>query len=149
MSGDRTAAVELQHEMVRRVAAAQATLQQFRDKPFKFGDRDCVRMVAAHLRRLGHRVKLPAKGSYASARSALKVLRDRGHDTLADALDAMGLERIPPANALVGDIVQGDSGDALGALGVVLGNGRIVGFHEHAAGATVLQIEKMAAAWRV
>ncbi len=98
---------------------------------------------------MGHQVRLPAAGSYASARSALKALRERGYETLGDALDAMGLERIAPAAALVGDIVQGASGDVLGALGVLLGNGRLLGFHEHAAGAAVLQQVAMAAAWRV
>ncbi len=136
-------------EMLQRRDAAQATLDQFKDRPFKFGQRDCARMTAAHLRRLGYQVKLPAAGSYASARSALKMLRSRGFATIADALDAMGLERITPAAALVGDIVQGDAGDPIGALGIVLGNGRLVGYHEHAAGAVVLQQRELAAAWRV
>lgn len=136
-------------EMIRRVAAAQATLDEFRDKPFKMGERDCVRMVAAHLRRMGHKVRLPAKGSYASARSALKALRARGFDKLADALDAMGLERIAPAAALPGDIVLGEATDVLGALGIALSNGRLVGYHEHAPGAAVLQRLSLSAAWRV
>ena len=133
---------------ITRVAAAQATLDEFKGKRFRFGESDCVRLVASHLRRLGYKVRLPAKGSYASARSALKALRARGFDTLADALDALGLERIAPAAAIVGDIVQGASGDALGALGIVLGNERLVGYHEHAPGAVVLQQVNMAAAWR-
>ncbi|WP_242095415.1 hypothetical protein [Sphingomonas sp. CROZ-RG-20F-R02-07] len=140
---------EANHEMIRRVAAAQATLEEFRDKPFKMGERDCVRMVAAHLRRLGYKVRLPAKGSYASVKTALKALRVRGFGTLADALDAMGLERVAPAATLPGDIVQGESADALGALGIVLSNGRLVGYHEHAPGAAVLQRLSLSAAWRV
>lgn len=137
-----------QPHMVRRVDAAQATLEQFRDKPFRLGQHDCVRLVAAHLRRLGYQVRLPSKGSYATPRSALKALRDRGFETVADAIDSMGLERIPVATALVGDIVCGAAEDPLGALGVMLGNGRIVGYHEDLPGASVLQVRHMAAAWR-
>ncbi|WP_267395586.1 MULTISPECIES: hypothetical protein [unclassified Sphingomonas] len=138
-----------EHHMLRRVAAAQATLDEFRGEPFRWGHSDCSRLVAAHLRRLGYKVRLPAKGSYGTARAAMKQLRGRGFATLADALDGMGLERIPPAAALVGDIVQGASGDAFGALGVLLDNGRLVGYHEHADGAAVLQQVDLAAAWRV
>ena len=136
-------------EMERRVEAAQATLDAFKGKPFRWGRCDCARIAASHLRRMGHQVRLPASGSYGSALTAVKALRERGYQTLGDALDGMGLERIAPAAALVGDIVQGASGDALGALGVLLGNGRLLGFHEHAAGAAVLQQLAMSAAWRV
>nr|GFD54648.1 hypothetical protein [Tanacetum cinerariifolium] len=97
------------------VAAAQATLDEFKGAPFRWGHSDCTRLVAAHLRRLDYKVRLPAKGSYGTARAAMKQLRDRGFNTLAEALDSMGLERIAPAAALVGDVVQGASGDAFGA----------------------------------
>ena len=46
------------HEMVRRRDAAQATLDRFRDRPLRFGAQDCVRLVAFHLRQLGHRPAL-------------------------------------------------------------------------------------------
>lgn len=135
--------------MVRRVAAAQATLDEFVGKPFRWGHSDCARLVAAHLRRMGYKVRVPAAGSYASPRSAMKALRARGHDTMAAAIDAVGLERIAPAEAVTGDIVQGASGDAFGALGIKLDNGRLLGFHEHAEGAAVLQEVGLQVAWRV
>ncbi len=135
--------------MLRRVQAAQATLDEFKDLPFKFGERDCVRMTAAHLRRMGYKVKLPPKGSYGSAKSALRQLKARGFGTLAEALDAMGLARIAPAEALAGDVVIGAGDDPLGALGVLLGNGRLIGYHEVAAGACIMQVRKMDIAWRV
>lgn len=138
-----------QPEMLRRVAASQATLDEFKDKPFKLGERDCVRMVAAHLRRLGYKVKLPSRGSYRTPLSARKALQDRGFATVAAAMDAMGLERIPVALALVGDVVSGAADDPLGALGVLLGNGRLVGYHEVAVGACVMQARHMDIAWRV
>jgi len=132
----------------RKVAAAQATLDRFKDRPFRFSRNDCVRMVAYHLRRLGHQVRLPAAGSYASARSARAALDARGFATLSEGIDALGFERIPPAAAVAGDIVE-LPGDGLGSLNVALGNGRVVGFHQDAVGATVVQPIEWIAAWRV
>lgn len=135
-------------ELERRVAAAQATLDQFAGRPFRWGRADCARLVAAHLRRLGYRVQLPAAGSYASPRSAIKALAARGFASLGEALDALGLERIAPAAALPGDVVELPSIDRLGSLAIVLTNGRVVGFHQHAVGAAVLQPREWVAAWR-
>ncbi|CAM3282703.1 MULTISPECIES: DUF6950 family protein [Sphingomonas] len=131
-----------------RANAAQATLDQWKARPMRLGTSDCVRMTASHLRRLGHKVKLPASGSYRSVRSALKALDERGYSSLADALDAMGLERIAPASAIVGDVLMLPAEDKLGALVVALGNGRVVGYHEEAIGAAVLQPVKYVTAWR-
>jgi len=133
--------------MVRRVNAAQRTLDTFRGKPFQLGKRDCVRLTAAHLRLLGYRVKLPPAGSYRTANGALRKLHERGHATLADAMDAL-LPRIPPAGVLAGDVVQLEAEHPLGALAVVLGNGRVVGYHQDAKGAEVLQPNAIEAAWR-
>jgi hypothetical protein len=136
--------------MERRVAVAQATLDHFRNKPLRYGTRDCVRMAAFHLRKMGHQVRLPPSGSYASARSALKAMRARGFDNLGEAVDSYGFERIPPAAAISGDLmlVPGDGGFG-GALHVVLGNGKTVSFHEDAVGATILEPFEFVAAWRV
>jgi hypothetical protein len=132
-----------------RRLAAQATLDEFKDKPFRLGDRDCVRMAAAHLRRLGYQVKLPPKGAYRTVRTARKALADRGFADLCAAVDAHGLERIPPAAAVVGDIIAIPGTDSFGpALQIALGNGRTVGFHEDVAGAVVLQPIQYVAAWR-
>ncbi|BCI70015.1 hypothetical protein SPKIRA_08450 [Sphingomonas paucimobilis] len=133
---------------IRRTNAAQATLDQWKARPMRLGTSDCVRMTASHLRRLGHKVKLPASGSYRSVRSALKALDERGYSSLADALDAMGLERIAPASAIVGDVLMLPAEDKLGALVVALGNGRVVGYHEEAIGAAVLQPLEYVTAWR-
>ncbi|MCH7863261.1 MAG: hypothetical protein IH998_16750 [Proteobacteria bacterium] len=133
---------------IRRTNAAQATLDHWKTRPMQLGTSDCVRMTASHLRRLGHKVKLPASGSYRSVRSALKALNERGYSSLADALDAMGLERIAPASAIVGDILMLPAEDKLGALVVALGNGRVVGYHEEAIGAAVLQPIEYVTAWR-
>ncbi|WP_267433777.1 hypothetical protein [Sphingomonas sp. GM_Shp_1] len=133
---------------IRRTRAAQATLDQWSARPMRLGTSDCVRMTAAHLRRLGHKVKLPASGAYRTTRSALKALEERGYTSLADALDAMELERIAPAEAIVGDVLMLPAEDKLGALVVALGNGRVVGYHSDAVGAAVLQPVEYIAAWR-
>jgi hypothetical protein len=132
-----------------RTRAAQATLDEFKGKAFRLGDRDCVRMVAAHLRRLGYRIKLPAKGSYRTVKSARKALAARGFADLVAAVDGHGLERIAPAAAVVGDIIACPGTDDFGpALHVALGNGRTVGFHEDLIGAGVLQPVEYVTAWR-
>lgn len=138
-----------QPEMVLRRDAAQATLDKYRDRPFAWGSTDCVRMAAYHLRQLGHRLILTKGGRYRSAITARRALERAGFASIAEGFDALGLPRIPPAAAMVGDIVMGDADDALGAVGIVLGNGRMLGFHEDASGASVLQQVEMRAAWRV
>jgi hypothetical protein len=135
--------------MVDRVALTQATVGRFNGKPFRFGSCDCVRLVAWHLRQFGYRPQLSKGGAYKTANGARAALRKAGFSSVSDALDALGLERIAPAAAWVGDIVQGEGDDAFGALGVMLGGDAMLGFHEHAAGAGVLRRVHVGTAWRV
>lgn len=136
-------------EMIRRADAAQATLDRFKDRPFALGSFDCVRMVAFHLRQLGHTPPLSKGGSYTTLLGAKRALRRAGHASLAAALDALGFPPIAPAEALVGDVVQLPAEDELGALTIYVGNGRTLGYHQDVAGATVLQPLRFAGAWRV
>lgn len=144
--------MEASHEMVRRVEFAQATLDEWRDKPFRLGRRDCARMVAWHLRKMGHSVRLPPSGSYATAKSAKAALAERGHGSLLDALDSFGFVRIPPAAARPGDVLAIPSlpgEEDIGCLMVALSNGRAVGYVDGVEGATTLQPLEYVAAWRV
>ena len=134
-------------EMVRRVEVTQRTLDHFKGRPFAFGRSDCVRLAAFHLRLMGYRPALARGGSYDSALGARAALRRAGFADLAAAVDAL-LPRVPPASAIVGDIVQGEGDTPFDALGVALGNGRIIGFHEDAGGAVVMQMRAMTLAWR-
>lgn len=141
---------EPRHHLIRKRDAAQATLDAWRDKPFRWGSRDCARMVASHLRRCGYRVKLPHSGAYASLNSARKAVAAAGYRDLPDALDALELERIPPAAAMAGDIIQWPSEhEGLAALGVHLGDELMVAYHPHTPGATILRFQDTIAAWRV
>lgn len=136
------------HPGVRRIEVTQATVDRFRDMPFKWGTRDCARMVAHHLRHLGYKVRLPPSGSYASRRSAIKAMRAAGYDSLATALDQLGLARIAPAAALPGDIIELPGDTDLGALTIAVGNKRLFGYHAAADGATIMQPLEYVAAWR-
>ena len=140
-----------EHALVRRAAATQATRDEWWERRWRMGEADCVRMAASHLRRMGHAVKLPPQGSYRSVRSAAIKLKAQGFASLAEAMDGQGFERIPPAAALVGDVVEFPSEiAALGTLTIALGNGRVLGWHEDAPqGACVLQPLDQIAAWRI
>lgn len=135
--------------LVRRVAAAQATLDRFQGKPFKLGRYDCGQMVAYHLRRMGRPIKASKAGPYHNVVGAKRALRRLGHESLPSVIDAH-FTRIAPAAALVGDLIQLTSeDDTIGGIFVVLGNGRVLGYHQDVPGAEVLQPSEYVAAWRV
>lgn len=133
--------------LVRRAAAAQQTLDRFRGKPFALGTHDCARMALFHLRKLGLRIKGPPAGSYKSAAGARRELNALGFKSLGELLDGH-FERIPPAAAVVGDIIEMPGAEGLSGLAVALGNGRVVAYHEDAVGAEVLQPLMISGAWR-
>lgn len=138
------------HPLVRRRDATQKTLDAWSARPQKLGEADCVRMAAAHLRLLGYQVRLPPAGSYRTVNSAMKALAAAGYDSISAALDALGLERIAPAATIVGDIILMPAEHELGALVIVMGNGRVAGWHDdHAEGVVVMQPLMFTAAWRV
>lgn len=117
-------------EMIRRCDAAHAAVVRFDGRPLVWGREDCARLAAFVMRRLGHKPSLAKAGSYSSATGALRALRRLGYETLADAVDAQGLLRIPPAMARPADII-GLTPEEAGpwcALTVALGNGRVLGF---------------------
>lgn len=136
--------------LVRKRDAAQKILNAWSKRPLRLGTSDCVRMIAAHLRLLGYRVKLPPSGSYRTVASATKALKTAGFASVGEALDDLGLKRIAPAATVAGDIIQIPAVDDLGAFAVVLGNGRVAGYHEEVGGGVlVVQPVEFVAAWRV
>lgn len=139
------------HKLVRCRDAAQDALDFWKQRKWRLGEHDCARMVARHLRKLGYRVKLPPVRSYRTVKSALAKLEELGHADLPSAIDSFGIERIAPAMARVGDILELPSeDDRLPALTICLGNGRVVGWHESIphGGADVLQPVEFVRAWR-
>lgn len=132
----------------RRASAAQATLDRFKDRPFAWGTNDCGRMTAFHLRKMRRPVPVAKAGTYRTAASARAALKRLGYSSLVDLLDAR-FERIPPASALVGDLLSLEADNPLGAITVAMGNGRVLGWHEDAPGAVVMQPTRYDLAWRV
>lgn len=138
------------HELILRRDAAQATLDCWCTRPFRLGSADCGQMAARHLRSAGIAIRLPPSGSYRTPKGAVRALRKLGFDGLTAWIDGTGLERIAPAAALAGDILQLPADHPLGALAVALGNGAAVGWYEGLdMGAVTLRPLLFQAAWRV
>ena len=138
--------------MVKRVAAAQATLDHFRDKPFAWGQCDCAVMGAYHLRQLGITTPLRSFGTYSTARGAKKALLAKGYRTIAEALDGMGLKRIPHSMMLVGDFAGLPAPNDDVALSILMHPGKFFGFHEQSETPLLMypdQRQQIVAAWRV
>lgn len=125
-------------EMLKRREVAQETLAHFAAKPFSWKDgATCVHLVRKQLVGMGHRP--PPVRIFRSALSAKKALQAKGWANLAEMMDSL-LPAIPPARAIVGDIVEMPSDDeTLGALAVVVGNGRIMGYLGEGDMLTVMQ----------
>lgn len=137
------------HEMELRARLTSATFRRYLEREFRWGHCDCVRIAAWHLRQFGYRPRLSKAGAYKSALGAKAALARSGYASLADALDDLGLSRIAPAEALIGDLLMGESGDPFGALGIYLGNGAMLGFHEDVPHATRLRRISLDLGWRV
>lgn len=135
--------------LVRRQKAVAATMERFRGKGFAWGSVDCAKMVAFHLKQLGHKVRLSKAGPYKTALSAKAALKRIGYERLPDAMDGHGFERIAPASALIGDVVSFPCDHEIGALGIVVGNGNMLAFHEAHEQPVVMTMNLVDAAWSV
>jgi hypothetical protein len=122
----------MRHPFIVRVEAAQSTIDQFLGKPFEWGRTDCAQLAAHCLKAQGYADPLQTVGEYWDYRSAKKAMKRASIASFAEHFEqALGLERIAPAEALPGDIVafEGFNPETFGvALGVAIGQGRIVGF---------------------
>jgi len=135
--------------MIRRLRAVEAVQQQFDGKRFRLGKVDCAALGAALLSQFGW--VLPELGGYTTELGAYRKLLRLGCADMAALIDVIGLPRIPPASALLGDLlcVPGEGKHAIGALYVALGNGAILGFHEDHPGLVRGRAVTIDAAWRV
>lgn len=123
-----------------------ATLERFAGKPLAFGTCDCGLIVISHLKAMGW--KITTGGTWKSA-AGLKRFLNRNGGSGAACIDGWGLPRIAPAMAMMGDIVEIQGEPPFGAFAVVVGNGRIMAFHEDAEGVAILQpTVPPIAAWR-
>jgi len=139
------------HELLRRQMAAGATMNKFRKKKFEWKKgHTCVHLARFHLKKMGHAV--PKMPPVASMLGAVRALEAKGWANTCDLLDAQpGLQRIPPARMLLGDLAVAPSEDGLGSILVNAGVGKLIGWHENAEGMVVIQIPlgDLLGAWRV
>lgn len=132
--------------LAERADITQATLDGLAGKPFAFGSCDCGLMVISHLKAMGWKVR--TGGTWKTA-VALKRFLNRHGGSGAACLDGWGVPRIAPAATIIGDIVEIAGEPPFGAFAIVIGNGRIMAFHEDAAGIAILQpTAPPLAAWR-
>lgn len=131
----------------KRHKATMATVAKFQSRKFKLGRIDCAQMVAYHARRLGWTISVAKAGSYKDIRSAKAVLKKLGWANLLEAMDGCGIPRKAPAAALIGDVVAIQGDHPLGTLGINIGNGRIICFHEDHPGTVVFEPAMPLAAW--
>lgn len=137
------------NDLLARQRAAQAVLKRFQNKRMVMGKRDCVQMGSFLLRERGRASPLAKAGSYTSAYTGARVMKKLGYASLMDALDAIGLERIAPASALLADIVMLPAEGAFGgAISMAVGNGRVLGYHQEIETADILQPLDFIGAWR-
>lgn len=135
--------------LVRRKKATDATIAKFGGKPFAWGSVDCAKMVAFHLKQFGVKVRLSKAGQYKTAKGAIGALKRLGYETLPGAMDGHGFDRIPVAFALAGDVVSFPSDHDIGALGIVVGNGNMLAFHEMHEGLVHMTMGEIDACWKV
>lgn len=137
----------MHRNLLERQTLVDAVLAEFGPHPFKWGEHDCGKMIIWHLRNASRPVM--ADGTWLSQRGLIKWLKRNGGDG-ATCLDGWGLERIPSARVLPGDIVEIDGSDSpTGAFGIVLGNGRVIAYHEAVETLAVIQPAHLKAAWSI
>ncbi|WIW88954.1 hypothetical protein K3M67_02950 [Sphingobium sp. V4] len=103
-------------------------------------------MAYYHARGMGKRP--PAPTQYHSAITAKIALGERGASNLTELLDGI-FPRIAPAQTWAGDLIMLPGEAPFGSLGVAVGNGRVLAYHEDTEGAAILQPLLPVAAWRL
>ncbi len=137
-------------DMLRRMEAVERTKKRYGGKVFALGSNDCGKMLAFHLKAMGH--KPPSSGNYTTEAGALRACKRAGGETLTEVLDKL-LVRIAPAAMTLGDVAilksEPEAGTAsrIGAAVVHLG-GKMMGWHPDQAELAVLDISEVEAAWR-
>lgn len=120
------------NDLLKRAAATQACMDRFGFKAVEPGVRDCGKLTAHALHKQGRSAKLLNGTRHKTFAGALKYIRRLGFKDLIALMDATGLERVPPAAALPGDIIAmpSEDGDGFGcSLAVALDNGRVLGLN--------------------
>lgn len=138
--------------MLKRAAATQACMDRFAYKPVEPGVRDCGKLAAHALHKMGRSAKLLNASRHKTWRGALAYLKQTGFASLVELIDAMGLERIAPAAALPGDLIAlpSEEGDGFGcSLAVALDNGRVLALNRVSGLIEPMIPHMFVCAWRV
>lgn len=133
--------LELRHRATRQ------TIAKYGASAFRWGACDCGKIAAFHARKFGW--KVPKTGTYHSALGAKKYLASLGCVTLPDLLDQIGFAPIAPAFAMMGDFVSFACDDPIGGVGIVVGNGNMMAFHELHPGPVFMSMAAIDRAWSV
>lgn len=140
------------HIMLKRAAAVQACMDRFAFKSVEPGVRDCGKLAAHDLHKMGRKAKLLNGWKGQTWPSAIRYIRRQGFADLLELVDAMGLERIAPAAALPADLIAMPTDEENGfgcSLAVALDNGRVLALNP-ATGLIEPMIPRMfVCAWRV
>lgn len=134
-------------DLIKRMELTELTRQKFYGKKFGWGTCDCAKVAAFHARKFGW--KVPTTGEYRSYRTAKQALKKLGVDSIPELVAATGLREIPPAFAMVGDIVSFASDADIGAVGIVIGNGNMLAFHESVDTAAIISMGVIDKAWSI
>ena len=114
--------------LLTRAKVAQSAIDRFLKTPFEWGSTDCVQLVAFVLVGLGYDNPIADVASYDSALTAKREMAKAGITDFPAVLDKMGFERIAPAAALACDIVCFPGEHDMVALGISVGEGRVIAF---------------------
>ena len=131
-----------------RSEAVQACIQRFAGKAYAPGKRDDVLMAAHLLHHLGIAVPTLKGCEWKCEASGLRLLKRKGFDSLHDAVDDLGLQRIGWGSARLGDLIALPSTCGVGALAVHTGNGTMLSYREGRDGAGIIRISHALFAWR-
>lgn len=134
-------------EIVERMEKTEKTKSKYYGRPFAWGSCDCGKIAGFHARKFGW--KVPKTGDYHSALGAAKKLKASGCENLEELVAKIGMKEIPPSQAMIGDIVSFDSDSSLGGLGIAIGNGNMLAFHEAAEGAAIISMSNINKAWSI
>ena len=134
-------------DLIKRMELTEATRKKYFGKRFSWGTCDCAKIAAFHARQFGW--KVATTGRYRSYRTAKQALKKSGVTSIPELVSATGLREIPPAYAMTGDIVSFASDADIGAVGIVIGNGNMLAFHEAAEGAAIISMNVIDKAWSI
>ena len=136
--------------MIHRQRAAQSVIDRFSGRAFAWGKVDCASLAAHNLHNLGIACRFMKGAKYRTERGAVDHLASLGFTSLIAAVDGLGLTRIPPAMAVMGDLIglpgEGEFWDV--ALTVAVGNGRVIGIQGGFCSPLQPDLSQAVTAWR-